>query len=302
MSRRNTELFSLSMLDLLTGALGAIIFLFIITPKGEGAVPAVEQQAVVYFDTLQMKIHGTLPDSLLAKRSGDSLLVILKDYKNLPKNEKSPYKVLAKNEAQLPKPSIGKQATKVEQSKPKRVPNTKPTLPTKKSEVKKGTPKKEDSKSQKTTKESSKFKGSPPSVPAAVSFEINWPDKNDNVDLIVCKDGKCVYGGKKRIKNVGQWDSGKSRNRLFGNDLRTNQEAVRQYDEIIPGKYQIYAQFKESKKNNKTTIIKGLIYTKNAKLQERGEHFTRTLSISNNRFLIGTVQLKADGTYQFIKK
>lgn len=301
MSRRNTELFSLSMLDLLTGALGAIIFLFIITPKGEGAAPAVEQQAIVYFDTLQMKIHGALPDSLLAKRSGDSLLVVLKDYKNLPKKEKSPYKVLAKNESKLPKPSPRKPATQVEQPKQKPIPKTKSTQPAK-SEGKKGTPKKSDAKSQKTAKESTQFKGSPPSVPAAVSFEINWADKNDNVDLIVCKDGKCVYGGKKRIKGVGQWDSGKSRNRLFGNDLRTNQEAVRQYDEIIPGQYQIYAQFKESKKGKKTTTIKGLIYTKNAKSQERGEHFTRSLPITTNRFLIGTVQLKADGTYQFIKK
>ena len=300
MSRRNTELFSLSMLDLLTGALGAIIFLFIITPKGEGAVPAMAQHAVVYFDTLEMKIHGALPDSLLAKRNGDSLLVVLKDYKNLPKKEKSPYKVLASNEAKLPKPSPRKQTTKVVQ--PKQVPKTKSTPPAKKPAAKKGTSTKSESKSQRTTKESSKFKGSPPSVPAAVSFEINWADKNDNVDLIVCKDGKCVYGGQKRNKKIGQWDSGKSRNRLFGNDLRTNQEAVRQYDEIIPGKYQIYAQFKESKKNKKSTTIKGLIYTKNAKSQERGEHFTRSLPITTNRFLIGTVQLKADGTYQFIKK
>ncbi len=302
MPRRNTELFSLSMLDLLTGALGAIIFLFIITPKGEGAVPAMAQHAVVYFDTLEMKMYGTLPDSLLAKTNGDSLLVVLKEYKNLPKKENSPYKVLASNEAKLPKPSPRKQTADVAKPKPKQVPKTKSTPPTKKPPVKKGTLNKTDSKSQKSEKESTKFKGSPPSVPAAVSFEINWADKNDNVDLIVCKDGKCVYGGKKRIKDVGQWDSGKSRNRLFGNDLRTNQEAVRQYDKIIPGQYQIYAQFKESKKNKKTTTIKGLIYTKNAKSQERGEHFTRSLPITTNRFLIGTVQLKADGTYQFIKK
>ena len=291
MARRNTELFSLSMLDLLTGALGAIIFLFIITPKGEGAAPAVEQQAVVYFDTLQMKIHGALPDSLLAKRNGDSLLVVLKDYKNLPKKEKSPYKVLAKNESKSPKPSTHRSSTNVEQPKPKQVPKTKSTQPVKKTEVKKGTQQKSDSKSQKTEKESTKFKGSPPSVPAAVSFEINWVDKDDNVDLIVCKDGKCVYGGQKRNKKIGQWDSGKSRNRLFGNDLRTNQEAVRQYDDIIPGTYQIYAQFKESKKNKTSTTIKGLIYTKNAKSQERGEYFSRSLPITTNRILIGTVQL-----------
>ena len=71
MSRRTKQLFSLSLLDLLTSALGAIIFLFIITPRG-GESAAKVRQAMVYFDTTQMKIHGELPDSLLAKGAGDA--------------------------------------------------------------------------------------------------------------------------------------------------------------------------------------------------------------------------------------
>ena len=84
MSRRTKQLFSLSLLDLLTSALGAVIFLFIITPKGGESATKV-QQAMVYFDTTQMKIHGVLPDSLIGKSEGDTMLTVLMAYKDLPK-------------------------------------------------------------------------------------------------------------------------------------------------------------------------------------------------------------------------
>jgi hypothetical protein len=73
MSRRKMQFFNLSFLDLMTGALGAIIFLFIITPKGgESAAPV--RQAAIYVDTVQRKLYGDLPDSLLNKEAGDTLL------------------------------------------------------------------------------------------------------------------------------------------------------------------------------------------------------------------------------------
>jgi len=308
MARRTTQLFSLSMLDLLTGALGAIIFLFVITPKG-GKSAAATQQAVVYFDKAQMKIHGSLPDSLLDKNPGDTLLVVMADYKKLPKRENAPQKVLAKNELPSPKKTTPKKSTKVQKETPPKK-EVKPKVE-KKTPVKKVEPKKEKTtttekttkrESTTTTKKEQTYRGSPPSVPAAVSFEINWVDKNDNVDLIVCKSGKCVYGGRKRNRDIGQWDSGKSRNRLFGNDLRTNQEAVRQFDKVIPGEYQIYAQFKESKKKRNSVTIKGLIYTKDKSKQERGENFSRKLPLTAERVLIGIVKLNANGEFQFFKK
>ena len=78
--------------------------------------------------------------------------------------------MLAKNESKLPQRSTGKKANDVQ--KPKQDPKNNSTLPTKKPAVKKGTPNKSDSNSPKTKNESTKFKGSPPSIPAAVSFEI----------------------------------------------------------------------------------------------------------------------------------
>lgn len=308
MSRRNMQLFSLSMLDLLTGALGAIIFLFIITPKGGESAP-IKQQAIVYFDTLQMKLHGILPDSLLAKTPGDTLLVLMTDYKNLPKQEHPPKKVLASKTPPSALPQRTNRAPKTQSSNKSTSPQkTKTQAPKKTSSTattnKNKTPQKSTTKPKEANpqKESAKFKGTLPSVPAAVSFEINWANKSENIDLVVCKNGSCVYGGRKRDKAIGQWDSGKSRNRIFGNDLRTNQEAVRQFEKIIPGDYQIYAQFKESEKGNQSVTIKGLVYTKNEKSVERGENFTRKITRSSTKVLIGLVQLKADGSYRFIKK
>lgn len=292
MSRRTKQLFSLSLLDLLTSALGAVIFLFIITPKG-GESPTTARQAMVYFDTTQMKIYGDLPDSLLAKEAGDTLYTVLLAYKDLPKPEKVPEGKYVYNEPR-PKPVAEPKAkpqkastpsapkTRVNKPSPKRE-----TQPNKKAEPVKKTPEKKPP----------TYKGDAPSVPAKVSFEIQWASKDDNVDLYVCRGSSCVYGGKKKDNRVGQWDSGKSRNRIFGNDLRTNQEAVRQFDKIIPGEYKIYGEFKESKKNASRVTIKGLVYTKNDKNVERGENFTTRLQKGKGRVLLATVTIKKDGTY-----
>lgn len=312
MARRTTQLFNLSLLDILTSALGAIIFLFIITPKGGKSASEV-QQAVIYFDTSQMKIHGTLPDSLLAKQPGDTLLTIVVDYKNLPKVEKQKKVILAAN---TPKPQPKKEVPApsreriIEQKKPVNLPPAK--QPEKETAKKKETnqtpapkPKPTPTPPKKTevkeTKSEPSYRGDAPSVPARVSIEIKWPDQKDNVDLFVCKGNNCVYGARKRDRNIGQWDSGKSRNRLFGNDFRTNQEAVRQFDRIIPGTYKIFAQFKESEKNRSSLSIQGLIYTKDEKGKERGESFTKKLAIGKDRIQLGTLIIKEDGSYHFKK-
>lgn len=294
MSRRTNQLFSLSLLDLLTSALGAIIFLFIITPKG-GASASKVRQAMVYFDTTQMKIHGQLPDSLLTKMAGDTMQMVLLAYKDLPQiKQPKPEKKYTYNEPR-PKPA------KEPKPRPKPVVIEKPVPEPKPKEEPKKQPTPKPDPPKKAEPEKTKppvYRGDAPSVPANVSFEVNWSDKEDNIDLFVCKGNDCVYGGRKKDKKIGQWDSGKSRNRIFGNDLRTNQEAVRQFDKIIPGEYEIYVQFKNSKKNSTTVDINGLIYTKDPKTRkERGEAFSRTLKLGDGRILVGTVILKADGSY-----
>lgn len=312
MSRRTQHLFSLSLLDLLTSALGAIIFLFIITPKG-GASASGDRQAMVYFDTTLMKIHGELPDSLLGKMAGDTMQVVLLAFKEDPQAEELVRAEAKKRAAERAKATAEAQAlaeTKAKEAalakaKANQLPAEKPKAETPKpSSTTPPKPEPKPATNPAPPKETPKdpkppvYKGDAPSVPAYVSFEINWAKKEDNVDLFVCKGNDCVYGGRKNDKQIGQWDSGKSRNRIFGNDLRTNQEAVRQFDKIIPGEYKIYAELKNSKDNISSVPINGLIYTKDpATGQQRGEEFYKTLQPGTGRMHIATVVLKEDGSY-----
>ena len=312
MSRRTQQLFSLSLLDLLTSALGAIIFLFIITPKG-GASASGDRQAMVFFDTTLMKIHGELPDSLLGKMAGDTMQVVLMAYKEDPQAEelvraeakkRAAERAKARAEAEAMAETKAKEAA-LAKARANQRPVEKPKVEAPTKPV--STPPKPDPKPE-PTKEKPKdpkppvYKGDAPSVPANVSFEINWANKDDNVDLFICKGNNCVYGGRKNDKKIGQWDSGKSRNRIFGNDLRTNQEAVRQFDEIIPGEYQIYAELKDSKSNSATVDISGLIYTKDPVTNlERGERFYKTLVLAEGRMHIATILLNEDGSYTLKK-
>jgi hypothetical protein len=117
MTRRKMQFFNLSFLDLMTGALGAIIFLFIITPKGgESAAPV--RQAAIYVDTVQMKLYGDLPDSLLKKEAGDTLFAVLLGHKLLPKEkEKFPRILPVPRQKEVPKKE---EPVKKEQKEPKK--------------------------------------------------------------------------------------------------------------------------------------------------------------------------------------
>lgn len=286
----------MSLLDLLTSALGAVIFLFIITPKG-GAPATETRQVGVFIDTAQQKVFGLLPDSLHGKQVGDTLLAVLVDYRNMPQEQTQ-----AKRIRQEPKTNTPKSVPSSRERKmPDRAGEVKPAPQTEK-------PKTEEKPAPQTEKPAAspappppEYRGDAPSVPCRVSFEINWEDKEDNVDLFVCRDGSCVYGGRKRDRNIGQWDSGKSRNRLFGNDLRTNQEAVRQFDELMPGEYELYARFKNSRRESQSVRINGLIYTQNDSGRERGSAFTQTLTLGEERVLLGKVVLREDGAFTFSK-
>lgn len=259
--KRNIDLFNISFLDLLSGALGAVIFLFIIVPKGEGKGPADEPQLAIVFDTIQKKFYGKLPDSLNYKRVGDSLLTVVIEFDKMPGLEPQPPKETK------PTPTRKPVATPAE---PKSTPTNRP--PT--------------------------YKGSMPDVPCVFSIELKWDDPADNVDLFVCKDNDCVFGGRRYRNFIGYWDSGKARSSIFGGDLRTSQEAVRQFDAIIPGEYIIFAQYKEALSPKSNLPIRGLVYTKNPDGDERGKAFNFSLNVDpKNRTRVGRLIVNTDGSF-----
>lgn len=319
--RRTTSPFSLSLLDLLTSALGAVILLFVIVPKG-GVGAATAQQAAVFFDTTTMQIHGVLPDSLTAKRAGDTLFALLVDYRavdgpdvggleaqlaaerrRVAEAEAARRRALAEAEQASTATERAEAARRAAEAKARAEAAAASAAEARAERLAEAKPSKIPSRPTPSTpapatrKPQPAYTGTLPSVPAAVSFELTWASKSDNVDLFVCQGNTCVYGERKRDKDIGQWDSGKSRNRLFGNDLRTNQEAVRQFDGVLPGTYTVYARLKESGSNRGSTKVDGLVYTKGPDGVPRGHTYTKTLKLGEPRTRLITVTLRSDGSF-----
>lgn len=303
MKRRDVEIFSLSFLDILAGALGAVLFLFIVVPKGGGESPPASPQLSVNFDTIQNKFFGELPDSMMQYTIGDSLLSLVVNYDRMPSMKDCPKPRPCPKCPDTKKLNRKIASLKRELSKKSKSPKVKTTKvktpskiqPSKKMPIAKEIPK---------APTASKYKGDMPSVPCKLSIEVKWDDIAQNVDLFVCKDGKCVYGGKRKRKGIGFWDSGKSKTSIFGGDLRSTQEAVRQFDSVIEGEYEIYAQYKAAKEEPLSSVpIRTLIYTKTLERGEQGETFNLELPFNKKeRTLLGTMRVNADGSFTFNKQ
>jgi len=295
MKRRDIEIFNLSFLDILAGALGAVLFLFIVVPKGGGESPPASPQLSVTFDTIQNKFFGELPDSMIQYTIGDSLLSLVINYDKMPSIEDCP------KPRPCPKcPDTKKLNRKIASLKRDLAIKSKPTkvkAPTKINP-------KEKVPIAKASTPASRYKGDMPSVPCKLSVEVKWDDISHNVDLFVCKDGRCVYGGKRKRNEIGFWDSGKSKTSIFGGDLRSTQEAVRQFDSVIEGEYEVYAQYKAAKEEPLPSVsIRTLIYTNTLERGEQGETFNLDLPFNKNeRTLLGKMTVKADGSFTFKKQ
>ena len=310
MSRKDVELFNLSFLDILAGALGAVLFLFIVVPKGTGKAPNASPQLSVKFDTTQMTFFGELPDSMLQYTVGDSLLSLVVNFDEMPSIKNCPEpkpcpkcpdgKKLNRKIASL-QSALAKRDVRIA-NLIKELEKKGRKAPVAKAEPK-NTPKKKTYASSSKTKVASKYKGDLPSVPCKFSVEVKWDDIAHNVDLFVCKDGKCVYGGKRKQKTIGFWDSGKSKTSLFGGDLRTTQEAVRQFDSIIEGEYEIFLQYKAAKEEPLGAVdVSGLIYTKTQENGEQGKTFNVSVPFDKKqRTFIGTMKVTKDGKFTFNK-
>jgi hypothetical protein len=342
MSRRNNDLISLSFFDVLTSALGAVIFLFIIVPKidmtqSQPSIAAETKDTVrLDLDTALVAVPTTIITPMNLNSSSLSIvstmgfgnsyyrfngsgnsnflgqmgaIVLPKICKNCPKTTgQQPLNSLIINT----KPS--KMATPVfDATKPQKIAPIVPVPPI----ATFGNDKKEPV-IQSVVKTEPRVNTSPlsnpaqdvnlkrPTNPCRVAFEIKWQNTTDNVDLIVYRGADYVSGknGYRQNAKIGEWDSGRSRQRLFNNDLRTNQEAVRQFNGIIAGEYQLYAVFKETAKADSLANINvtGLIYTQSDKGEEKSTTFAATIPYNpKGKQLIGSVAIKPDGTFHFTK-
>ncbi len=244
MARREVQLLSLSTLDVLTGALGAVIFLFIIVPKG-GASPSKQAQNAISYDINQKKLWGTLEDSLSNKKIGDTLLVVITDNNEMPKCMPCP---------DCPTLKDCPPAIKCPDCTRKHCDGDNPVAAVDKSQgrsqervqEKVGTNPVAKPDSAKVVKEEAR-KAFEPSYSCVAAFEVTWGTTfNDNVDIYVQSGSEFCGTQVKDNKKYGlQWTSGKSRNGIFEKfDSRTTMESIIQFREYKKGTFDLYARFK----------------------------------------------------------
>ncbi len=277
MKRKEAELFSLSFLDLLFGALGAVIFLYIIVPKG-GAPPDPKKVIPMSIDSNRSKFFGDFQNYTQNMSTGDTFLMVVTGYGQFPSKKDCPPPIKC---PPCPEPEVKPQ------------PKT-PDAPV----------------SEKTNLDESPLSTVEPSVniPNAPVFickfavELHWLNKQNNVDLRLCKDNQCVSGQKKNNSKIGRWDSGVVTNTfkdmITKKDLRSTMEAIRQKDNVIPGIYEIQAKFKESSIGEYSVETSLFIYSERNGNPQR-EMDSKILNISNEFRTIGRVELMADGTFKF---
>jgi hypothetical protein len=270
-NRKEIELFSIAFLDVLFGALGAIIFLFIIVPKG-GKSPDPEEYIVASIDAKSQKVFGGYDDYSKEIQLGDTLRILVASYGNFP------IRVPCPPQTPCPEVQIQPEVTTVVNQ------NSNATS-------------------------SAKGKEFRPSVPAKFSIEMHWEEESDNVDLFVCKGNLCVFGAKRNLPSIGTWDSGVQINTFKDfwriKNLRTNMEAVRQVQELVPGVYKVYGQFKSTDSNKKTIDVSSIVYSeKSGEPQVEFLEFGLSLNPGTSesaRKLLMTIQLDSDGSFSIIK-
>lgn len=347
MARRTQDLVSLSFLDVLMSALGAVIFLFIIVPKIPNAPNEIKPQIAKAEGTSESTLDGSKSANENAVENSPKIIPALA-VQMLYSNPLTSSNVVLEERVFSRYPSIlgGNWFTRNYQSPQKNRAFNATQSSTKEAEVQPETKKSVDlttkkkeevaiamlpmgsAPAQSTTptlqsinKPSQAAATSPvlkqpedvrvkemrrPTSPCRVAFEVAWDSPANNVDLFVFKGKEFVCGRFSNRSNpkIGDWDSGKSRNRLINNDLRTNQEAVRQFSSIVPGEYRLFVQYKETNKPEaaQNLTLTGLIYTKNDFNVEKSQSFSFKLTFNpKEKVYVGTVIVQADGTFTFDK-
>lgn len=288
MSRRKLQLFdSLSFLDIVFSALGAVLFLFIVVDKG-GTTEinlAEEEMVKIYMDldTTSYRFHGNLPDSIKNKldtlRAGTPVMLVL--------NGKRPLPGLPIPKCPDPPPTP-----------PCRCPGPGKPCPPPCPEEKPCPVACNDAACQKTIVNNNNYSGDPIEIPYSIGFAIvdNTNFTND-IDIKVCRDGACAPNGRNNSNAGMRWvDMREKGQGLFGSKkARTGGEMILVEERIIPGDYTISAKFDLSKgAAPASTQITATVATKqNNNIREK--RFTASLTGNANWTVIGRVHIDANG-------
>lgn len=238
MSRRKQDLFdNLSFLDIVFGALGAVLFLFIVVDKGsatEASIPA-DEMIKVYMDmdtTGGYRFHGRLPDSIQSQLAtlptGTPIKLVINGRRALPGQVCPPCPVVRCPDGAKPCPPE------------KKCPEC-PKCPEQKTEtgILCGDPA-----CPKVV--SNSYSGDPLEIPYSIGFAIvdNTSYTND-IDIKVCRAGTCVPEGRSNTGGGMRWVDLREKGSFFqgGKKARTGGEMVLVEDAIAPGEYTVSAKF-----------------------------------------------------------
>lgn len=262
-------------MDVLFGALGAIIFLFIVVPKG-GAPPDEKIVIPVYVDEGKQMIFGEFKQALPDLVIGDSAVIVASSLSKFPTAKDCPPPVICPPCPECPTcppcPPVDKPPVDPIDESPDVVTTT-TDYPIR------------------------------PAVPSAFSIEIIWDDADMNVDLWVCRGQTCVHGHRRNRRNrdIGVWYPDLGETTFVGlftrSSLRSNIEAVRQIDERIPGTFDIYGYFKESDIPASNVDVKVFVYS-DADAGPKMKGFKANLTLGSPRKKLATVELMPDGTFR----
>jgi hypothetical protein len=248
--KKGINTMSTSFLDLLSGALGAIILLFVIVPKTSiSELELVEQIRSLEIETSEL-------DSLLISISDQDTIISLSDYQKVVKevqaqmkknillvesltkqvdNAQKEIKTLKRSEAKL-KIENNELRSKVQQ-----VNKAKPEVKKQTSQPMAKTVTEEKSKVVKNSDKSFYF-----GFDAQLSLVMNWDSSEVDVDLFLENDGKFVDGFN-RTRDFGKWV------RVPKKYLSKPTEVIIQ-QELVPGTYKIHAHLARPRRDGEATV------------------------------------------------
>lgn len=263
MKNKSMNVFNIAFVDILTGALGAVIILFIIVPKMDQKSAALLDK-IQEIDSLSISIDSlllTLKDTIsaesfaLIQKHNDELQSFLKEVDNeiksyedslTIKNKKisSQQKELADLRFML---KYEKQKNKQQQTIASKQIKQKTTRQSKQQTTPRVASNTASSTTTSTTKQPKKRGDFIFGFNPELAVILNWEDKNADVDLYM-KNGKTFCDEENRSTSFGKWVKIPRKFRT------TPTEMIIQKDEIVPGKYEIYAHVYRPKKGATVTI------------------------------------------------
>lgn len=275
MKRATVSFISLSFVDILFAALGAIIFLFIIVPKG-GASADPQKVVPLSVDYNRSKVFGDFGEIYPNLDIGDTIKALAVTQRAFPVAKDCPPK---KDCPECPPPI---------ECPPCDCP-----------EVEK-----------KPVQEEEIVQGLNFGFPVKFGVIAEWESIKDNVDLYLCKGGTCVYGrpGRQTDDQIGVWTNATKKEgffrKIFGGERGnpSSSEIVYQEEKIIPGRYDLLGKFKNTQMEGKMNVaVKFSIFSEKKSGGKSGKVINKTLTLGGGEERVASITLNSDGTFSVRK-